>query len=379
MRDVPIHSADADQPLGLDVAPAPRASPGGVRTAAVVSRRPVLSPDDLARGVARGDRATLARAISLIESANPRHADDAQRVLAACLPSTGHALRVGITGVPGVGKSTFVETLGTTLTGKGHRVAVLAVDPSSGVSGGSVLGDKTRMPRLANDPNAFIRPSPAAGTLGGVARRTRETMLLCEAAGFDIVLVETVGVGQSETTVSGMTDLFLALMLPGAGDELQGIKRGLLELVDVIAINKADGDNVQRASLAKAEYEAACRVMRPHADGWVAPVMLCSAKTGQGVEDLWRTIDERLAAMRTAGTLEARRQTQALAWVRSMVTEGISALLEGDTTVARQRHAIEQRVLDGSITPSEGATRVLGALRTALASEARNRPEGNQT
>src|ERR1043165_2283574 len=241
----------------------------------------------LARRVRDGDRASLARAITLIESKRADHRGQAHALVQELLPLTGKAVRVGITGAPGVGKSTSIDALGTMLTGKGHKVAVLAVDPSSTRTGGSILGDKTRMARLAIDDKAFVRPSPSSGTLGGVAAKSRETMLLCEAAGFDVVLVETVGIGQSETAVADMTDFFLALMLPGAGDELQGIKKGLVELADMIAINKADGDNLQRAKAAAAEYRAALHILTPRSPNWTPPVLTYSALTGNGIAELW--------------------------------------------------------------------------------------------
>ena len=244
----------------------------------------------LARRVRDGDRAMLARAITLIESKRADHQNKAHQLVQELLPQTGNAIRVGITGAPGVGKSLTIDTLGTHLTGQGHKVAVLAVDPSSTRTGGSILGDKTRMARLAIDDNAFVRPSPSSGTLGGVAAKTRETMLLCEAAGFDVVLVETVGIGQSETAVADMTDFFLALMLPGAGDELQGIKKGLVELADMIAVNKADGDNVKRATVAAAEYRAALHILNPRSPNWSPPVITYSALTGTGIAELWAQV-----------------------------------------------------------------------------------------
>src|SRR5712675_1772738 len=250
-------------------------------------------PPDLARlerGIRAGERAVLARAITLIESKRADHQKTARQLVQDLLPLTGRAIRVGITGAPGVGKSTTIDALGTYLTGIGHKVAVLAVDPSSARTGGSILADKTRMARLATDDNAFIRPSPAAGTLGGVAAKTRETMLACEAAGFDVILVETVGIGQSETAVADMTDFFLALMLPGAGDELQGIKKGLVELADMIAINKADGDNLARAKAAAAEYRAALHILTPRVAEWNPPVITYSAATGTGVAQLWENV-----------------------------------------------------------------------------------------
>src|SRR5215475_9225049 len=250
-------------------------------------------PPDLARlerGIRAGERAVLARAITLIESRRTDHQKTARQLVQNLLPLTGRAVRVGITGAPGVGKSTTIDALGTSLTGQGHRVAVLAVDPSSARTGGSILADKTRMARLATDENAFIRPSPSAGTLGGVAAKTRETMLACEAAGFDAILVETVGIGQSETAVADMTDFFLALMLPGAGDELQGLKKGLVELADMIAINKADGDNAARARVAAADYGAALHILTPRLAEWQPPVVTCSALTGTGIAALWEHV-----------------------------------------------------------------------------------------
>src|SRR5947209_10038431 len=257
----------------------------------------------LAHKLRQSDRATLARAITLVESKRADHRQAAHRLVQELLGDTGKAVRVGITGSPGVGKSTMIDSFGTYLTEKGHKVAVLAVDPSSTRTGGSILGDKTRMARLAVDPNAFIRPSPAAGTLGGVAAKTRETMLICEAAGFDVILVETVGIGQSETAVADMTDFFLVLMLPGAGDELQGIKKGVVELADMIAVNKADGDNIKRAKAAAGEYRAALHILTPRSPTWAPPVLTYSALTGTGVEQLWTTILEHRERMGQAGEI----------------------------------------------------------------------------
>src|SRR5689334_16913734 len=242
---------------------------------------------ELALRLRSGDRATLARAITLIESKRADHRAQARQLVQELLPATGKAVRLGMTGAPGAGKSTTIDALGTYLTGQGHKVAVLAVDPSSSRTGGSILGDKTRMARLAVDPSAFIRPSPASGTLGGVAAKTRETMLLCEAAGYDVIIVETVGVGQSETAVSDMTDFFLLLMVAGAGDELQGLKKGVVELADMIAVNKADGDNVERARLAAADFRGALNILTPASATWAPPVVTCSALTGNGIPELW--------------------------------------------------------------------------------------------
>src|SRR5450432_1353502 len=248
------------------------------------------SESDLALGIRDGDRATLARAITLIESKRADHRKNAHHLVQELLPLTGNAVRLGITGAPGAGKSTTIDVLGTFLTSKGHKVAVLAVDPSSTRTGGSILGDKTRMARLAIDPNAFIRPSPSSGTLGGVAAKTRETILLCEAAGYDVLIVETVGVGQSETTVADMTDFFLVLMVAGAGDELQGIKKGIVESADMIAAIKDDGDNIARAKLAAADYRSALHILVPQSPNWSPPVMIFSALTGDGISELWSQV-----------------------------------------------------------------------------------------
>jgi LAO/AO transport system kinase len=332
-----------------------------------VSERPSPSRrrvdiDALARGITEGDRAALGRAITLIESTSPKHAAPARELLTRLMPRTGSSIRLGITGVPGVGKSTFIDAFGTMLTGTGKRVAVLAVDPSSGVSGGSILGDKTRMARLCIDDRAFIRPSPSAGTLGGVASRTRETILVCEAGGFDVVLVETVGVGQSETVVHGMTDLFVSLMLPGAGDELQGIKRGLLELVDLVAVNKADGDMVRSAERAASQYRAALHMTRRAAGGWTPPVLTCSAKTEEGLAAIWDTVRDRHAEMREQGVLAVRRREQDLAWMWSLVESGLRQRLRTDARVSAVLEEITSAVRAGELPPTAAADRVLGAF-----------------
>ena len=275
-----------------------------------VKKRRELSVEELAEGVARGDRTLLARAITLIESTSRAHRDKAGALLTAVLPRTGGALRIGISGVPGVGKSTFIEAFGTHLTAHGHKVAVLAVDPSSTRSGGSILGDKTRMEKLSADPAAFIRPSPSAGTLGGVARATRETMALCEAAGYDVILVETVGVGQSETMVADMVDTFLVLMLPGAGDELQGIKKGILEIADVLAVNKAEGDNRAKAEAAAREYKTALHIMQPKEAAWRVPVVCISALARLGLDDLWAALKAHHETLESSGALAEKRRTQ---------------------------------------------------------------------
>ena len=307
-------------------------------------------------GVRDGDRAILARAITLIESEQPAHAELAQQVLEALLPETGGAYRVGISGVPGAGKSTFIDALGTQLTAKGHRLAVLAVDPTSSVSGGSILGDKTRMAALSNDPSAFIRPSPTSGTLGGVARKTRETILLCEAAGFDVVLVETVGVGQSETIVAGMVDFFLVLMIAGAGDELQGIKRGILEVADMLAINKADGDNRPRAMRAQASYQSALRLMR---GGSVPPVVTCSALEKTGLDELWALVVKSRRKCEESGEFQKTRRAQQVQWMWDMVEDGLRRALRGDPGLSLLITQLEEAVGRGQTTPSAAALKVL--------------------
>jgi LAO/AO transport system kinase len=306
---------------------------------------------DLAAGILAGDRATLARAITLIESKREDHRQNAHRLVQDLIGRSGKAIRVGITGAPGAGKSTTIETLGTYLTGKGHKVAVLAVDPSSNRTGGSILGDKTRMGRLANDPNAFIRPSPSSGTLGGVASKTRETMLLCEAAGYDVVLVETVGIGQSETAVADMTDFFLVLMLPGAGDELQGLKKGVVEIADMIAVNKADGDNVARAKAAAAEYRAALHILKSPSATWSPPVVTYSALTGGGVPELWAAVTEHHAKTGSSGEFAAKRSDQQVKWLRSMLEDRLFTRLRGDAKVKARLAKIETAVASGTLSP----------------------------
>jgi GTPase len=312
--------------------------------------RRALEVEAYVAGIEAGDRALLGRAITLIESQRSEHQDRAQRLLELLLPRTGGAIRVGVTGVPGAGKSSFIEALGCNLTDAGHRVAVLAVDPSSGVSGGSILGDKTRMARLAASPSAFIRPSPSAGTLGGVAQKTRESMLLCEAAGYDVVLVETVGVGQSETVVAGMTDVFLALLLAGAGDELQGIKRGLLELVDVLAVNKADGDNSLRAEAAAREIATALHIVHGRA-GREVPVLTCSAVENQGVDEVWSSVAALHADRRERGALEVQRRNQSLHWMRALLEEGLLRDFRGDASLRARMTELETEVVAGTKAP----------------------------
>lgn len=318
--------------------------------------------ESLATAVAAGERRALARAITLIESTRADHRERAQALLHALLPRAGGAIRLGISGTPGVGKSTFIEAFGRYLTGAGLKVAVLAVDPSSGRSGGSILGDKTRMEQLARDPNAFIRPSPAGGTLGGVARRTREAMFLVEAAGFDVVLVETVGVGQSETAVADMVDMFILLLAPGGGDDLQGIKRGIMELADLVVVNKADGELEKAAKRAAADYRAALQLIRPKTLLWTARVLLASALTGKGIEEVWSAVGDYRQAFQAAGELDRQRAAQAKAWMWAELNDQLVANLRSNRGVAQALPALEAKVAAGKVTPSVAAAELLAAF-----------------
>ena len=318
------------------------------------------APSELADALLAGDRRALARSITLVESTRADHRAEAVALLDAVLPATGKAVRVGITGTPGAGKSTFVEELGTRLTGEGHRLAVLAIDPSSRRSGGSILGDKTRMERLARDPQAFIRPSPSGGALGGVARRTREAGLLCEAAGFDVVVVETVGVGQSEVAVADMVDCFVLLAAPGGGDELQGIKRGIMELADVVVVNKADGDLQPAATRAVADYQHAVHLLRPKHPGWQVPVLPVSALTGTGVDETWTAIEGCVDHLRETGDLTKLRSSQAVAWMWDEIRETLLDSFRRDPSVAARWPEIETAVRDGRLSPASAARTLLG-------------------
>lgn len=299
-----------------------------------------------------GNRAALARAITLVESKKPEHRKIARELVQEVLPRTGKALRVGITGVPGAGKSTTIDTFGSNLTAAGHKVAVLAVDPSSTRTGGSILGDKTRMARLAVDRNAFIRPSPSAGTLGGVAAKTRETMLLCEAAGFDVILVETVGIGQSETTVADMVDFFLVLMLPGAGDELQGIKKGVLEIADMIAVNKADGDGATRARAAASDYRAALHILAPKTPTWSPPVITISGLANEGLDHMWDQITVYRERMTASGEWQKRRADQQVSWMWDTLQQRLMESLKTNQKTANRLKTLEADVRDGTTAVS---------------------------
>lgn len=319
--------------------------------------------DSYAKGVLDGKRAYIARAITLVESTRPDHRALAQQLLRKLLPHSGKARRIGISGVPGVGKSTFIDALGTMLTGLGHRVAVLAVDPSSSRTGGSILGDKTRMERLAVDPAAFVRPSPTAGTLGGVARATRESIVVMEAAGYDVVLVETVGVGQSETAVANMVDSFLLLTLARTGDQLQGIKKGVLELADAIAVNKADGPHERDARAAARELAGALRLMHPADAAWTPPVLTCSARESTGLDTLWERLEQHRGLLDSTGRLAVKRRDQQVDWTWTMVRDELLESLRGHPGVRSLAPGLEQRVRDGELTATLAAEQILAAFR----------------
>ena len=323
--------------------------------------KPAESDDQgvLAGKVLAGDRRALARAITLIESTRSDHRRAAESLLAHLAPKAGGAVRLGISGVPGVGKSTFIEVFGLDAIARGHRVAVLAVDPSSKRSGGSILGDKTRMELLARDAGAFIRPSPTGGTLGGVARRTREAMLACEAAGFDLVIVETVGVGQSEAAVADLVDLFALLLLPGAGDELQGIKRGIVELADLVVVNKSDGDLVAAANHAAAEYRHALALLRPPTEGWRVPVLQVSAAERRGIDEVWQALAAYRATMTASGAWDRRRSRQARSWMWNEIEEGLAQRFRDHPAVRERLAGLEAQVASGAITPTAAAQDLL--------------------
>jgi len=358
-QDQPLNSAlrvnsGIDQPLSVD----PKAAQRFIR-----KRKSILSAKEYIDGILCGNRTILSRSITLIESHRPDHASIAQEIITGCLPYSGRSIRIGITGVPGVGKSSFIEVLGSYLTRQGKKLAVLAIDPSSERSKGSILGDKTRMEQLSNDPNSFIRPSPAAGSLGGVSRKTRETMILCEAAGFDVVFIETVGVGQSETAVHSMVDFFLLLMLAGAGDELQGIKRGIMEMADTIAITKADGDNVRASDLACMEYRNALHLFPPAESGWSPKVITVSARENRGMDTLLGIFAEYFDHINSNGFLEKRRMEQSKHWMYTTIQE---RLLDGffhDPHISRRIKDVEKKVMEGRMTSFQAATKLLEEYR----------------
>ena len=329
-------------------------------------RRREMSVEDYVQGVLAGDRRTLAQAITVVESNSERHFALGQEIIKRILPATGKSMRVGITGVPGAGKSTFIEALGNMLCDEGKRVAVLAVDPSSSVSHGSILGDKTRMERLSRRPEAFIRPSPSGGTLGGVTRKSRETMLLCEAAGYDTLLIETVGVGQNETAVRAMVDFFMVLTIAGAGDELQGIKKGVIETADAIVVNKADGTNKPRALATRSDYEQVLRYLRPATDGWTTKAYACSALSGEGIGDVWQVVEDFMEATTLTGVLERRRREQTLQWVRSMADDHIRTLVYSNPSVQACLERLGKTVLAGGISPTMAAKELIDAIDGAL-------------
>jgi LAO/AO transport system kinase len=318
-----------------------------------------MEADAYVKGILDGNRSLLSKAITMVESALPKHQQLAQEIIAACVPHSGNSIRVGITGVPGVGKSTFIEALGKFLTARGNKIAVLAIDPSSRRTKGSILGDKTRMEDLANDPNAYIRPSSSSGTLGGVARNTRESIILCEAAGFNIIFVETVGVGQSETAVHSMVDFFLLLMLAGAGDELQGIKRGIMEMADAIVINKADGDNISKAELAAREYKNALHLFPPSNSGWTPLVITASSTEGKGIGNTWEMVESYLKITHESGYFNERRKEQALQAFTDTIEETIRQKFYHDPSVSDNLQAIQQDILSGKISPYAAAQELM--------------------
>ncbi|MGD9558024.1 MAG: methylmalonyl Co-A mutase-associated GTPase MeaB [Mangrovibacterium sp.] len=324
-------------------------------------RKGLLSADSYVKGILEGNRTILSQAVTLVESSRKEHQHIAQEIIMQCLPHSGRSVRIGITGVPGVGKSTFIESMGKYITSQGHQLAVLAIDPSSERTRGSILGDKTRMEELASDPNAYIRPSPSAGSLGGVARKTRETIILCEAAGFDIIFIETVGVGQSETVVHSMVDFFLLLMLAGAGDELQGIKRGIMEMADAIAINKADGDNIARAEMARVQYMNALHLFPPSESGWKPVALTCSAVMKAGIDQIWKTIGEYLSKVNSNGYFQQKRNEQSKFWMYETIHEQLRNNFYQTKMIREEIPEFERKVLEGEMSSFIAARQLLDA------------------
>lgn len=331
----------------------------GFHARKTAGRRKEYSVDEFVKGIQSGNRTILSQAITLVESSLEKHYQKAQSIVEKCLPFSARSLRIGITGVPGAGKSTFIETFGLYLTGQGRKIAVLTIDPSSEQTKGSILGDKTRMEQLGNHPSAFIRPSPSSGSLGGVARKTRETIILCEAAGFDTILVETVGVGQSETEVHSMVDFFLLLMLAGAGDEIQGIKRGIMEMADMIAITKADGQNILIAEGAKILYQSAIHLFPPSPSGWKPKVVTCSAKKNTGITELWEIVMEYVLFARETGYFEKLRKLQAIIRMDNSIKEYLNNSFYTNKQVMAARPALEKQLSEGSITSFTAALKLL--------------------
>ncbi len=323
----------------------------------------MMDIEKLKNDLLKGRRRALAKAITLTESKNREHKKQAKALLEAILPHSGNSIRIGISGVPGVGKSTFIEAFGMFLIGLGHKVAVLAIDPSSHITGGSILGDKTRMETLSRQENAFIRPSPSGDSLGGVARKTRESIFLCEANGYDVIIVETVGVGQSEVTVSSMVDFFVLMQLPNAGDELQGIKRGIMEVANAVVINKADGDNYRKAALAKRQLENAIHILKPIENGWIPPVLLASAKEKIGIKELWNVVENYVNMQKSNGFFEAKRKNQAKNWMWSVVMDGIKDMLNNDEEISSIAKEMEYAVENSITTPSFAAEKILNAFK----------------
>ena len=342
--------------VSAGVEPPPQVNPD-VR--ARLKRPQALSADDYVEGIVSGSRMILGRAITMVESVLPAHRELAQAVVERCLPHSGRSVRVGITGVPGAGKSTFIEAIGSYLTGLGNKLAVLAIDPSSERSGGSILGDKTRMETLAGDHNAFIRPSPSAGSLGGVARKTRESIILCEAAGFNVIFVETVGVGQSETQVHSMVDCFLLLMLSGAGDELQGIKRGIMEMSDILAITKADGENTDKATAARIQYQSALNLFPPHESGWKPTSLTCSAVSKTGLTEVWKNVLDYAALTKSSGYFDRKRREQTKYWMYEAIHEALRDRFYNNPQVQAALPELEREVLEGKISSFAAARELL--------------------
>ena len=328
----------------------------------VVADRVPKTVSEMAANVRSNDRRAVAQAITLVESTHPDHRANAEQLLASLLGDTGNAIRLGISGPPGVGKSTYIETLGLYLIGSDHKVAILTIDPTSARSGGSVLGDKTRMERLVKENNVFIRPSPSGGSLGGVARRTREVMLVCEAAGYDIVIVETVGVGQSEIAVRDMVDMFILLTQPASGDELQGIKRGVVEIADLLLVNKADGELLTAAERTRTDYTNALRLLRPVSPGWTTPVLTCSALHEIGVDATWSTVEDYRAMMKKNGAFDQRRRNQAVAWMWAEIKDTLNERFRADPVVATKINDLETQVANGTLAPATGAQALLAAF-----------------